>query len=110
MTTERKEEIKDYYKRKNNWKHKYSLSVKDYNFFFCTQHGLCAICKQPEKKNLNTGKQVFLTVDHNHKTEQVRALLCRRCNLMLGHCKEDIKLLLSMICYLKKFSKKENYI
>lgn len=42
---------------------------------FIAQEGKCGLCKKPEssfKRRLN--------VDHNHKTGQVRGLLCYRCN------------------------------
>jgi len=42
------------------------------------QDGLCAICKKPEVE----GKS--LAVDHDHKTQTVRFLLCKNCNQGLG--------------------------
>lgn len=39
------------------------------------QNGCCAICKKPE-----SSFKMRLSVDHNHKTGQVRGLLCYRCN------------------------------
>ena len=91
--------------QKYNWKRFYSLSTLDYTLLFKDQKGLCAICHLPEGKSKKTGKQRMLSVDHNHKTKQVRGLLCRKCNLLLGCCKEDIKVLLASMCYLKKFNK-----
>lgn len=39
------------------------------------QNGCCALCKKPE-----SSFKMRLSVDHNHKTGQVRGLLCYRCN------------------------------
>ena len=40
------------------------------------KHGnKCAICKQPRSAFKNS-----LSVDHNHKTNKIRGLLCFRCN------------------------------
>lgn len=39
------------------------------------QNGKCAICQKPESHF-----RMRLAVDHNHKTGQVRGLLCYRCN------------------------------
>ena len=39
------------------------------------QNGCCAICRKKE-----TEFKCRLSVDHNHKTGQVRGLLCYRCN------------------------------
>ena len=38
------------------------------------QKGLCAICKERRR----------LVLDHNHKTNKARGLLCYRCNGILG--------------------------
>lgn len=43
--------------------------------FFRNQDGKCAICRKPQslfKRRLN--------LDHNHKTGQLRGLLCYYCN------------------------------
>jgi len=61
------------------------------------QNGKCAICGQT-----NNGKT--LHVDHNHKTNAVRALLCTRCNNVLGQVDDDIDLLQALIAYIQKFS------
>ncbi|WP_043254020.1 endonuclease VII domain-containing protein [Streptomyces sp. Tu6071] len=52
----------------------YGLSAEDYKRLFEYQGGVCAICREPRKANL--------AVDHCHKTEAIRGLLCQRCN---GH-------------------------
>jgi hypothetical protein len=60
-------------------KRKYNLSVAEYNKIFQKQQGCCAICgvHQSELK-----KRLF--VDHNHRTEKVRGLLCCGCNNLLA--------------------------
>ncbi|MGW4446464.1 endonuclease VII domain-containing protein [Streptomyces sp. NPDC004682] len=50
----------------------YGLSPADYQKLFEFQDGRCAICRETRKTNL--------AVDHCHKTEAVRGLLCARCN------------------------------
>lgn len=42
---------------------------------FQNQDGRCAVCRRPERFF-----KVRLAVDHNHKTGEVRGLLCSRCN------------------------------
>jgi hypothetical protein len=43
-----------------------------------TQQNACSVCKQPFKR------QRDMHQDHNHSTGQVRGILCRECNLVLG--------------------------
>ncbi|WP_030386512.1 endonuclease VII domain-containing protein [Streptomyces sp. NRRL S-241] len=50
----------------------YGLSADDYDQLFKAQSGKCAICRESRKTNL--------AVDHCHKTEAIRGLLCARCN------------------------------
>jgi hypothetical protein len=47
------------------------------------QDGRCAICR----KKPQTGRR--LSVDHDHKTGEVRGLLCTLCNQGLGYFKDD---------------------
>lgn len=61
------------------------------------QGGVCAICG-----NGNDGERQ-LSIDHDHATGQVRALLCDRCNPMLGHARDSIAVLEAAIEYLKRY-------
>jgi hypothetical protein len=60
----------------------YEITLADFERMKAAQAGACALCGQvpPPSKD---GKEV-LFVDHDHETGQVRALLCRRCNLAVG--------------------------
>jgi hypothetical protein len=51
----------------------YGLTLKQYDQMFTTQGGVCAICGEPELTRR-------LAVDHDHKTGEVRGLLCSKCN------------------------------
>ena len=63
-------------KRKNAiLKHVYGITLDDYNKMFNEQGGKCAICQRHQNKLTRT-----LCVDHDHKTNKVRALLCVTCN------------------------------
>ena len=56
----------------------------------------CWICLQPEKVPNRS-----LSIDHCHKTDTVRGLLCGRCNLTLGRVGDDPELLRKMALYLE---------
>lgn len=60
------------------------------------QNYACLICKQPCK----SGK--LLAVDHDHKTNRVRGLLCMNCNQGLGKFQDDPDLLVAAAEYLWK--------
>jgi len=76
-------------------KRKYNLTLKEYNIMFEEQKGLCAICKEP-----SIGR--MLSVDHNHKTGQIRKLLCIRCNTLVGHFESRYDLVSKILKYLKE--------
>lgn len=58
----------------------------------------CDLCDSPEVK----GYKNDFCIDHDHKTGEVRGVLCRSCNLALGYFKDDVKLLNNAIKYLNK--------
>lgn len=69
-----------------------SMTEREYQRRVKEQNGRCLICKrQPSKR---------FCVDHCHETNQVRGLLCRKCNLGLGHFDDSIWLLRKAIKYL----------
>ncbi|MDX3260741.1 endonuclease VII domain-containing protein [Streptomyces sp. MI02-2A] len=61
----------------------YGLGEGDYDVIYKGQDGRCAICQRA------TGASRKLSVDHNHKTGEVRGLLCRVCNNLLGHARDS---------------------
>lgn len=84
--------------RKRTLKKRYGISVECYEKMLEDQNGVCAICGAfPGKRRLH--------VDHNHKTGEVRGLLCNNCNVGIGHAQEDITTLKKMIYYLEKGTK-----
>jgi len=62
--------------------------------------GTCAICK---KAHWN-GKAPF--IDHDHKTEKVRGVLCNSCNMALGFLRDNIEIAQGVVEYLKKFNQR----
>ena len=81
-------------KRKARLKKVYGLSWEDYSHMLRMQGYACSICKI----SISNPKQA--NVDHCHKTEKVRGLLCRGCNLGLGFFQDSVKNLENAIKYL----------
>lgn len=61
----------------------YGLQRGQYEQLYEAQGGRCYICQRA------TGRTRRLSVDHDHKTGYVRGLLCRPCNSLLGHIRDD---------------------
>lgn len=86
--------------RKSNLKHKYDLSIEEYENMNKEQNGLCAICNKPQYS-----APPFITklvVDHDHKTNKVRGLLCNKCNQALGLFQDNIENLKNAVKYLQR--------
>lgn len=65
-------------------KRDYGLTLEQYNALLRLQANRCAICERPETDiTRKTGKVRRLSVDHDHATDTVRALLCKRCNVIV---------------------------
>lgn len=77
-------------------KYKFSLSIERWNKMLEEQNYSCAICETAQKDLNKT-----LCVDHDHKTGKVRGLLCHNCNVALGSFRDNSKILVRAIEYLK---------
>lgn len=77
-------------------KREYGITLEQFEEMKISQNNSCAICKNPFKNSVDT------CIDHCHKTNKVRELLCNHCNRALGLFKESEKTLKSAIEYLKK--------
>jgi len=80
------------------------MNIDDYHEMLSQQESKCAICKQPETRMARDGKTITrLCIDHDHDTNEVRALLCHDCNTMLGKAKDCPELLIEAAHYLVDF-------
>lgn len=80
--------------REKQLRRNFGMSLEDYAELFDAQSGLCAVCLMPSEKTLH--------IDHNHLTGEIRALLCQRCNHVIGLLEEDPDIVLKMYEYLRK--------
>lgn len=85
-----------------NWQHsrslgKYGISREEFLTKLAAQRNSCAICNvEISQENAH--------VDHNHLNGEVRALLCRNCNVGLGMFRDSIQNLKHAVSYLKTYS------
>ena len=89
---------------RNGVKYKYGLTVQQYQAMFRTQNGECAICHRKIRNGKGVPAKDQACVDHNHVTDKVRALLCKKCNSGLGMFKDRIELLKRAMAYLEYHS------
>jgi hypothetical protein len=74
----------------------YGLTFADRVALIDSQDGRCAICQEfLDRSNWNK-----CHVDHCHRTQIVRGILCARCNSGLGKFRDDPTLLEAAIVYL----------
>jgi recombination endonuclease VII len=73
----------------------YGITGDEYWALYEAQGGECAICGRAK------GLRKRLSVDHDHRTGEVRGLLCTPCNRgILGHVRDDVLTLIRAIRYL----------
>ena len=90
------------YQRTSNLRKNFGLSMDEYEQMLAKQNNLCAICEKPETFiHHQTKETARLAVDHCHKTNKVRKLLCKSCNTALGLFKDDIGVMENAVQYLK---------
>lgn len=84
------------YVRASTIKGRYGLTREQYQAMFESQNHCCAICNVSQDELPRK-----LCVDHDHNTGKVRSLICHHCNGVLGHARDNTKILKSAIAYLE---------
>jgi hypothetical protein len=82
---------------KSRLKRKYGMTPEDYDALLKSQGSMCAICRTKEP-----GGKTGWHIDHCHKTDKVRGMLCGRCNRSIGAFEDDAELLQRAVDYLLK--------
>lgn len=78
----------------------YGIDKVEWTKLFNQQKGCCAICGIHQ-----ISLKANLSVDHDHITKQIRGLLCRSCNLMIGNAQDNPSILQRGIVYLMTAAK-----
>lgn len=94
-----------YLQWKAHIKHEFGITPEIFEFMWESQSGKCKICDRGLIKPLTTKKceETKATIDHDHTTGKVRALLCNPCNVSLGLMKESPKFLRKAAEYLESY-------
>lgn len=79
-------------------KSSYGITIEEFENMLKLQNDRCAICSfEFDYSSQSKGPNV----DHDHKTGNVRMILCRFCNNLLGYADDDIEILQQVIDYLE---------
>jgi RNase P subunit RPR2 len=85
------------YHREYKRRRKYGVPPEHQRAMLQAQNHCCAICGIEDW----AAPGGVLHLDHNHVTGKVRAFLCKNCNTVLGHAKDDPERLRKAIAYLE---------
>ena len=98
QTLKEKQEYKKFFATKK----KYNLDSTDYYCLWIAFHGKCCICdiNLTENKPKQGQSLTSVCIDHDHKTGNIRGLLCAACNKALGLIKDNPLVALRMKEYL----------
>lgn len=106
VKTEKRKEYEKKYKKEHKKKvqidtkkwclKRFNLTLKDYDIMFDNQKERCGICNI-KLERISKGTHL----DHDHKTNKVRGILCHNCNIGLGMFKDNADFLINTIKWLK---------
>lgn len=74
----------------------FGITLEQYRELEAKQGGVCAICGQKCKSGRD------LAVDHDHRTDEIRGLLCMNCNRAIGWLQEDPELIEKAARYVRE--------
>ena len=106
-----KEHLRSYDRKRyrddpNKWERhiraKYGIAPADFEEMLVSQGGVCAIC---ESSSPGKGHKRF-NIDHDHKTGEVRGLLCWPCNTGIGKLKDSPERLRKAADYIESSRRK----
>lgn len=90
------------WKRIEKHSKKRGLLYEDLVKLFELQHYKCAICQDDIELTIEVNHPKRGVIDHCHRSNKNRELLCHHCNRALGLVKDDPEILQRMIKYLVK--------
>jgi hypothetical protein len=91
---------------------RYGIDIERLERMLRAQGGACAICRRPWERcprpkatHLDQGLFLhYLFVDHDHRTGEVRGLLCNACNTAIGLFEERAERFVAAVEYIARFT------
>lgn len=89
--------------RRNLWLLKvYKITADDYDKLFLEQKQQCIIClRDPISNPESLRHNRYYPIDHDHKTGEIRGILCHDCNVALGLLADSVDRITRLVLYLK---------
>jgi hypothetical protein len=87
------------YGKDSHYKRNYGVSQNEYNKMSLNQDNKCKVCKS----EASDGQFTRLVVDHCHKNNTFRGLICQNCNMALGNVKDNSETLRKLADYLDDY-------
>lgn len=81
--------------RETSLKFKYGISIDEYEKMLASRDGMCWICGEEPNPPC---------IDHDHKTDRIRGILCKGCNTAIGRMKDNPERLRAAAAYLESCS------
>lgn len=82
---------------------KHNISKEEFIRKFELQEGKCEICKRDIVMTGKRHAKNLAHLDHNHKTQVMRGVLCRGCNIAIGHFEENEQSMINAALYIRKY-------
>lgn len=98
---EKNKERRRNWQRKNQLKIRYGITQEQYNQMLIDQNYKCKICFSNNPGN--NSKNFY--VDHCHKTNIIRGLLCVHCNMAIGQFNDNFENIKRASYYVEKYGK-----
>lgn len=84
-------------RRKSRRQYMYGISPEQYDRMLEEQNYLCALC------GCELTPDTVPSIDHCHKINEMRGIVCRKCNLMIGLAEDNPKILYLGMKYLNQY-------
>lgn len=94
--------------RSREMRNRYGVTASEFSAMFDRQDGRCAICEELSGGQRAKGRR--LHIDHDHKSGEVRGLLCTSCNTAIGMMEDSEEMLRASISYLAAWRKQKREV
>lgn len=86
--------------------YKFGITLDQYRGMLEAQNYTCAVCGKLNGTDMHRpGVTKELSVDHNHRTGQLRGLLCNDCNRAIGQLQDSPELCRKAAEYLESYAR-----